>query len=98
MIEKSILKLVFKGERTLYVEYRRKGDDPMDKNQLLKECNQASRGNFFSLEIPANSIADGEDIEQMARQLEKEGKIKIRDCVHNDTFVYVHGIVKYASN
>ncbi|MEL3974777.1 hypothetical protein AAEO50_21180 [Rossellomorea oryzaecorticis] len=70
----------------------------MDKNRLLKECNQARSGNFFSLEIPVNSNADGENIEQMARELEKEGKIKIRECMHNDTLVYVHGIVKYASN
>jgi hypothetical protein len=89
--------LVFRGERALYVELIKKGDDPMDKNRLLKDCNHASRGNFFSLEIPANSKADGQNIEQMARELEKEGKIKIRECVHNDTFVYVHGIVKYAS-
>jgi hypothetical protein len=72
-----------------------KGDGPMDKNQLLMEFNHVSRGNFFSIEIPSNM--HGESIEQMARELEKEGKIKIRECVQNETVVYVQGIIKYSA-
>jgi hypothetical protein len=73
----------------------KKGDGPMDKNRLLMEFNHVSRGNFFSIEIPSN--VDGESIVQMTRELEKEGKIKIRECVQNESLVYVQGIIKYAS-
>ncbi|MEG9295400.1 hypothetical protein V6B33_02975 [Mangrovibacillus sp. Mu-81] len=67
----------------------------MDKNRLLMEFNHVSRGNFFSIEIASN--VDGESIEQMTRELEKEGKIKIRECVQKESLVYVQGIIKYSS-
>ncbi|MGG1631724.1 hypothetical protein [Rossellomorea sp. NRS-1567] len=73
-----------------------KGDDPMNKIGLLKSLNQASRGNFFSIDIPMTSKEEAQTIENLAHELEKEGKIKIRECDQNETSVYIQGIIKYA--
>ncbi|MGM0754525.1 MAG: hypothetical protein ACQET6_21810 [Bacillota bacterium] len=68
----------------------------MNKIGLLKSLNQASRGNFFSIEIPLTSKAEAETIKNLAAELEKEGKIKIRECNQNESSVYIQGIIKYA--
>ncbi|WP_201712718.1 hypothetical protein [Rossellomorea arthrocnemi] len=68
----------------------------MNKIGLLKSLSQASRGNFFSIELPASSREEAETIEKTANELEKEGKIKIRECTLKETSVYIQGIMKYA--
>ncbi|MBW3114742.1 MULTISPECIES: hypothetical protein [Bacillaceae] len=68
----------------------------MDKIGLLKTLSKASRGNFFSIELPAQSREEAETIEKAAAELEKEGKIKIRECTHKEDSVYIQGIMKYA--
>ena len=74
-----------------------KGDDPMNKVGLLKNLRNASRGNFFSTEIPKATKEDGKKIEEWVGELESEGKIKLRECVQREYSVYLHGIIKYAS-
>ncbi|MCA1060595.1 hypothetical protein LCL96_16790 [Rossellomorea aquimaris] len=68
----------------------------MTKIGLLKTLNKASRGNFFSIELPAHSIEEAETIEKAATELEKEGRIKIRECAQKGNSVYIQGIMKYA--
>jgi hypothetical protein len=68
----------------------------MNKSELLKKFLNVSRGNLFSLEIPStkeNQIT----IKDLVGVLESEGKIKLRECVQRDHSVFLHGIVKYAS-
>jgi hypothetical protein len=73
-----------------------KGDDPMNKVELLKRLLNASRGNMFSLEIPTTK-EDGNKIQELVKVLETEGKIKLREYVQREYSVYLHGIIKYAS-
>jgi hypothetical protein len=74
-----------------------KGDDPMNKVDLLKNLHKVSRGNFFSIEIPKATKEDEKKIKEWVGELESEGKIKIRECVQREYSVYLHGIIKYAS-
>ncbi|MCC5800976.1 hypothetical protein [Rossellomorea vietnamensis] len=68
----------------------------MNKSTLLKKLSQASRGNFFTIELPVESREEAETIENVAAELEREGKIKIRECELKETFIYIQGIMKYA--
>ena len=70
---------------------------PMNKVGLLKNLQNASRGNFFSIEIPKATKEDEKKIEELVGELEREGKIKLRECIQRDYSVYLHGIIKYAS-
>jgi hypothetical protein len=76
---------------------RLRGGWPMNKVGLLKNLQNASRGNFFSIEIPKATKEDEEKIEELVRELESEGKIKIREFVQREYSIYLHGIMKYAS-
>jgi hypothetical protein len=76
---------------------RDKEDDPMNKDRLLKILLNANRGNFFSIEIPKATQEDENLIEELVQDLEREGKIKLRECVQREYSVYLHGIIKYAS-
>ena len=58
----------------------------MNKNILLKSLSQASRGNFFTIELPVASKEEAEAIENAATELEREGKIKIRECDSEGNF------------
>ncbi len=69
----------------------------MNKVGLLKNLNNASRGNLFSIEIPKATKEDEKKIEELVGELERDGKIKVRECVQREYSVYVHGIIKYAS-
>lgn len=73
-----------------------KGDDPMNKVELLKRFSNSSRGNMFSLEIPTTK-EDEKKIQELVRVLENEQKIKLREYVQREYSVYLHGIIKYAS-
>ena len=72
-----------------------KGDDPMNKVELLKRLLNGSRGNMFSLEIPTTK-EDEKKIQELVRVLETEQKIKLREYVQREYSVYLHGIIKYA--
>jgi hypothetical protein len=89
--------LAFKGKNLLYVEIIDKGDDRMNKVGLLKNLHNASRGNIFSIEIPKATKEDEKKIEELVEELGREGKIKIRECIQREYSVYLHGIIKYAS-
>ena len=47
----------------------------MNKSTLLKKLSQASRGNFFTVELPVESREEAETIKNVAAELEREGKI-----------------------
>ncbi|WML48929.1 hypothetical protein RCG23_02085 [Neobacillus sp. PS3-34] len=69
----------------------------MNKDRLLKDLQKATRGNFFSIEIPTASKNDENIIREMVNELEKEGKIKLRECIPREYSFYLHGIIKYSS-
>jgi ribosome recycling factor len=69
----------------------------MNKAGLLKSLKNASRGNLFSIEIPKATKEDEKEIEEFVEELVKDGKIKLRECVQREYSVYLHGIIKYAS-
>jgi hypothetical protein len=70
----------------------------MDKDRLLKNLKSASRGNFFSIEIPVATKEDESKILEFAGELESDGKIKLRELVQREYSVYLHGILKYTSD
>jgi hypothetical protein len=69
----------------------------MNKIGLLKNLHNASRRNMFSLEIPKATKEDEKKIEEWVGELEREGKIKLREYVQREYSVYLQGIIKYAS-
>ncbi|WP_142919884.1 hypothetical protein [Peribacillus glennii] len=69
----------------------------MDKIALLKSLKNARQGNIFSLEIPNHTIENGKQIEELAEELVRDGNIKLRECVQREYSIYLHGIIKYAS-
>jgi len=69
----------------------------MNKISLLKNLRNASRGNLFSTEIPKGTKEEENKINEWLKELESEGKIKVRECVQREGSVYLHGIMKYAS-
>jgi hypothetical protein len=95
-VDKEIL-VCFKGEIVLYVELIDKGVGPMNKVDLLKNLRNASQSNLFSTEIPKSTKEDEKKIVKWVGELESEGKIKLRECVQREYSVYLHGIIKYAS-
>jgi len=68
----------------------------MNKSELLRKLLKVSRGNFFSLEIPTTKATE-KTIQELISLLEMEKKIKLREYVQREYSVYVHGIIKYAS-
>ena len=69
----------------------------MNKGELLKNLHSASRGNLFALEIPKASKEDEKKIDELISELERDGKIKLRELVKRESTIYLHGIIKYAS-
>jgi hypothetical protein len=69
----------------------------MDKDRLLKNLKSASRSNFFSIEIPTATKEDEKKIEEFVRELERDGKIKLREFAQREYSVYLHGMLKYLS-
>ncbi|MDR0137759.1 hypothetical protein RFW18_08345 [Metabacillus idriensis] len=69
----------------------------MNKDKLLKKIHHASRGNLFSIEVQKASKEEERQINEFVSELEREGKIKLRECVQREYSVFLHGIVKYAS-
>jgi predicted transcriptional regulator len=69
----------------------------MNKVSLLKKLRNSSKGNLFSAEIPKVSNDDENKIEELIKELESDGKIKLRECVQREYSVYLHGIIKYSA-
>lgn len=69
----------------------------LNKVGLLKNLHNASRSNMFSLEIPKATKDDWNMIEELVKELEREGKIKLRELIQREYSIYLHGIMKYAS-
>jgi hypothetical protein len=73
-----------------------KGDYPMNKVELLKKLLNSNRGNMFSLEIPTTKENEIK-IQELVRVLETEKRIKLKEYIQREYSVYLHGIIKYAS-
>ncbi|MDR7002781.1 hypothetical protein [Neobacillus niacini] len=69
----------------------------MNKVDLLKNLRHSSRGNMFAAEVPKAAKEDQKKIEELVAELEREGKIKLRECIQREYSVYLHGIIKYSS-
>jgi len=69
----------------------------MNKIELFTSLRNASRSNLFSTEISKVSKEEENQINEWLRELEREGKIKVRECVQREGSVFIHGIMKYAS-
>jgi hypothetical protein len=69
----------------------------MNKMDLLKALRNSSRGNLFAIEIPKASKEDEKKVKELVKELESEGKIKIRECLQREYSIYLHGIIKYAT-
>ncbi|MEH7251176.1 hypothetical protein V7111_03535 [Neobacillus niacini] len=67
----------------------------MNKEVLFKKLSSSSRGNLFAVEIQKVTEEDEKAIEAWAGELEREGKIKLRECIRREYSVYLHGILKY---
>ncbi|PGL69421.1 hypothetical protein [Bacillus sp. AFS055030] len=70
----------------------------MNKESLLKNLRLATRGNYFLINIKNSLENDINMIEKLAKELELEGKIKLKDCTQLDESIFLSGILKYASN
>jgi hypothetical protein len=70
----------------------------MNKERLLKKLKSASRGNFFSIEIPTDTKENAKKIVTIVGELESDGIIKLRELVQREYSVYLHGILKYVSD
>ena len=68
----------------------------MNKVELLKKLLHGSRSNMFSLELPTTKENE-KTIQELVKALETEKKIKLREYVQREYSVYLHGIIKYAS-
>ncbi|AOH55981.1 MULTISPECIES: hypothetical protein [Bacillaceae] len=63
----------------------------MNKDRLFKFIQTSTRGNFFSVEI----AEDGTKVAQLAKELENEGRIKLRECTRKEQGIYLEGILKF---
>jgi hypothetical protein len=69
----------------------------MNSNELLKILRKSCQGNFFAIEIPVSTKEEEMNIRAIAAELERNGKIKLRECVKREYSIYLHGIMKYAT-
>jgi hypothetical protein len=69
----------------------------MNKVELLKNVLNSSQGNMFSVEI-STTKENEKEIQELIRELETEKRIKLREYKEKETSIYIHGIIKYASD
>ncbi|PGM58294.1 hypothetical protein [Bacillus sp. AFS053548] len=70
----------------------------MNKENLLKSLRLATRGNFFLINIKNPLENDTNMIEKLAKELELDGLIKLKECTQLEDSLFLSGILKYASN
>ncbi|MFB7142450.1 hypothetical protein ACFCYN_22820 [Gottfriedia sp. NPDC056225] len=70
----------------------------MNKENLLKSLRLATRGNFFLINIKNSLENDTNMIEKLAKELELDGLIKLKECTQLGDSLFLSGILKYASN
>ncbi|PEJ50762.1 MULTISPECIES: hypothetical protein [unclassified Bacillus (in: firmicutes)] len=70
----------------------------MSKKNLLKNLRLATRGNFFLITIKNSLEYDTKMIEKLAKELELDGLIKLKECTQLEDSLFLSGILKYASN
>jgi len=69
----------------------------MNKVELLKNVLNSSQGNMFSVEI-STTKENEKEIQELIRELETEKRIKLREYREKENSIYIHGIIKYASD
>ncbi|MFF3023744.1 hypothetical protein ACFVRR_13980 [Gottfriedia sp. NPDC057948] len=69
----------------------------MSKENLLKNLRLATRGNFFIFNIKNSLENDPNMIEKLAKELELDGLIKLKECTQLEDSLFLSGILKYAS-
>ncbi len=70
----------------------------MSKESLLKNLRLATRGNYFLINIQNSLENDKNMIEKLAKELELDGKIKLKECTLLEDSIFLCGILKFASN
>ncbi|PEJ50514.1 MULTISPECIES: hypothetical protein [unclassified Bacillus (in: firmicutes)] len=70
----------------------------MNKKNLLMSLRLATRGNFFLINIKNSLENDTIMIEKLAKELELDGLIKLKECTQLEDSLFSSGILKYASN
>lgn len=70
----------------------------MSKERLLKNLRLATRGNYFLINFKNSLENDKNLIEKLAKELELDGKIKLKECTQLEDSIFLSGILKYASN
>ncbi|MFB7142327.1 MULTISPECIES: hypothetical protein [unclassified Bacillus (in: firmicutes)] len=70
----------------------------MSKENLLKSLRLATRGNFFLINIKNSLENDTDLIKKLAKELEQDGLIKLKECTQQEDSLFLSGILKYASN
>ena len=56
----------------------------MNNVELLKILCNSSQGEFFEIEIPISTKEEEVNIKTLATELERNGKIKIRQCIERE--------------
>ena len=69
----------------------------MRKESLLKNLQLVTRGNYFLINIKNSQENDKNIIEKLAKELELDGKIKLKECTLLEDSIFLSGILKYAS-
>ncbi|PGM51144.1 hypothetical protein [Bacillus sp. AFS053548] len=69
----------------------------MRKESLLKNLQLVTRGNYFLITIKNSQENDKNIIEKLAKELELDGKIKLKECTLLEDSIFLSGILKYAS-
>ncbi|UPM53851.1 hypothetical protein [Gottfriedia acidiceleris] len=69
----------------------------MRKESLLKNLQLVTRGNYFLINIKNSQENDKNIIEKLAKELELDGKIKLKECTLLEDSIFLTGILKYAS-
>lgn len=69
----------------------------MNKEILLKTIRKETNRNLFSIGVIENTEGEGTLIQDLAKELDVEGKIRLKECNRIEGTVYLEGILKYAS-
>ncbi|MCK2000450.1 hypothetical protein MZM54_03465 [[Brevibacterium] frigoritolerans] len=69
----------------------------MNKEILLKTIRKETNRNLFSIGVIENTEGEGTLIQDLAKELDADGKIRLKECNRFEGTVYLEGILKYAS-
>lgn len=69
----------------------------MNKEILLKNIRKETNRNLFSISIIENTEGEGTLIQDLAKELDADGKIRLKECNSLEGAIHLEGILKYAS-